>query len=108
MENIIFTTVMSILILIAIISICIIIRNGYVYKYRINLSERGYQICSNYLHNTPIEEIDWDYHEELRKMWDSLLNDHSYDEMVLKLWKPLKDKYWLTKEQIDFLNLKFN
>ena len=81
METILFTTVMSILISIAVISICIHIRNNYVYKYRIGLTERGHQVCSNYLHNTPLDEIDWDYLEELGKMWDSLLNDHSYDEM---------------------------
>lgn len=107
METILLITVMSILILTEVISICVLIRNGYVCKYRINLSERGCQVCSNYLHNTPTDEIDWDYDEKLSKMWDSLLNDHSYDEMVLKLWKPLKDKYWLTKEQIEFLNLTF-
>ena len=107
METILTTTVMSILFLAVVISISILIRNNYVFKYRINLNDRGHQVCSNYLHNTPLDKIDWDYHEELEKMWDSLLNNHSYDEMVLKLWKPLKDKYWLTKEQIDFLNLTF-
>ena len=83
-------------------------RNEKVCKYQQDLNDRGYQICVNYLHSIPSESYDEEAckkHEELRKQWHSIVSI-SYDKMLWQFWKPLKDKYWLTKEQIEFLNTK--
>ncbi len=99
---------MLILLLIAIFSVLSLYRNEKVCKYQQDLNDRGYQICVNYLHSIPSESYDKEAmkkHEELKEQWLSIVSI-SYDKMLLQFWKPLKDKYWLTKEQIEFLNTK--
>jgi len=84
-------------------------RNEDVYKYRCQLIDRSYNVCESYLMSIPPEEYgkeNKEYHDKLRNIWSSITNI-SYDKMLWMFWKPLEDEYWLTKEQIDFLNLKF-
>lgn len=89
-------------------SVLFLYRNEKVCEYQQSLNNRGYQICINYLHSIPSESYDEEArkkHEELRRQWNSIVNI-SYDKMLWQFWKPLKDKYWLTKEQIEFLSTK--
>ena len=84
-------------------------RNEEVYKYRCQLIDRSYKVCTSYLESirdVGIDKEKRDRMDELRNIWASITNI-SYDKMCWMFWKPLKDEYWLTKEQIDFLNLKF-
>lgn len=99
------------LILLALLGFCcvMLVRNEMVYKYRCQLTDNSYKVCKSYLES--IRDVDFgkeerDHINELRNIWTSI-TDISYDKMVWMFWKPLKDEYWLTKEQIDFLNLKF-
>lgn len=87
----------------------IAIRNTKVRDYKIELCDRCCEVCNNYILSIPngcfgVEEEIYLY--QLRRLWDSI-NSISYDKMLFQFWKPLKDEYWLTQEQIDFLNLKF-
>lgn len=84
-------------------------RNEKVYRYRRQLIDRSYNVCNSYLNSVPRGDYDKEkqkYHEKLYSVWKSI-SDIPYDEMLHAFWKPLKDEYWLTKEQVDFLNLKF-
>lgn len=85
-------------------------RNDATFEFRKYLNHRGYNICREFLlsidtHNTS----DSEFEEKMRKykemvdIWDSI-NDISYKKMLFS-FKPLEPKYWLTKEQINFLNL---
>ena len=85
------------------------IRNIQVFKYRRSLSDRCYRICTGYIDSIPNEEYTLEkqaYTKELNRIWDAIL-DIPYEKMLFQFWKPLKDRYWLTKEQQKFLNLKF-
>ena len=96
------------LILIIIIYFCFI-RNIQVFKYRRSLSDRCYKICIGYIDSIPNEEYTLEkqaYNKELSRIWGAIF-DISYEKMLFQFWKPLKDRYWLTKEQQEFLNLKF-
>lgn len=83
-------------------------RNTAVYTYRSSLNRKASLICKNFLGSVNDAELGTDKinseFEELLKIWDLILNTHSYEEMLFKFWKPLKNKYWLTEEQINFLN----
>ena len=103
--------ILLILILLALLGFCYVslIRNDEVYQYRIQLCDRSYNVYTSYLMSIPSGEYskeNEEYHDKLRNIWTSIV-DISYDKMLWMFWKPLKDEYWLTKEQIDFLNLKF-
>ena len=99
----------AILILGLILSSYIFIRNNFVYRYRINLTDRCYKVVSHYLNAIPVDVSEeefrekMDKHEEYRNMWEIIMMRNSYDKMLLS-FKPLKDKYWLTKEQIEWLH----
>ena len=86
----------------------LLIRNKRVYTFRTTINDIGYNIVQKHTLNCPIhidEESYNAYNEEnerLRNMWLSLENI-SYDKMLFSI-KPLKPKYWLNKEQIEFLN----
>lgn len=75
------------------------------YKFVTSLNETCYQVCLN--HSTKICDCNnlEDFikeHERLEDMWKSI-SDISYEKMVFSL-KPLKPKYWLNKEQLEFIN----
>lgn len=73
-------------------------RNTKVRAYKLELNEKCSKICISNLSN--------EHYYQLEKLWDEIANI-SYIKMLFQFWKPLKNEYWLTKEQIDFLNLKF-
>lgn len=93
------------LLIVFLLSIYILIRNNFVYKFVTNLNETCYQICLN--HSNKI----FDYnnledfmkeHERMEDMWESI-SKIKYEKMLYS-FKPLKPKYWLNKEQLEFIN----
>ena len=97
------------MVVLACLGICwVLVRNNEVYKYRMGLIDRSFAVCGTYL-----KSIEWKTYtlakqekfEELSKTAQSIMNV-SYEAMVFSL-KPLRDEFWLTKEQIEFLNLQF-
>ncbi len=100
---IIITFLLSVL---ALLSLYIIIRNNKVCEFTVNLNDEGFEVCKSHLLSvTEYNKKERDEHERLHKIWQSI-NNISYNK-ILYSFKPLKKEYWLTKEQIDFLNLKF-
>lgn len=103
-------TVLLIFALVGSIYILIVnFRNSKVCDYKIELNDRCCKVCNDYLTSIPgrcFGEEQEQYYLHLRKLWEGI-NDISYDKMLYQFWKPLKDEYWLTQEQIDFLNLEF-
>lgn len=103
---------MDFILIILLFAICIYfylsIRNNRVFEFRTTINDIGYNIVQKHTLNCPIiidEESYNAYNEEnerLRNMWLSLGNT-SYDKMLFSI-KPLKPKYWLNKEQMEFLN----
>ena len=80
-------------------------RNTRVYKFKEYLNDKGYSVCNKYLLSIPGEEYGPDeqaVYETYHAIWNSIL-DISYDKMLYS-FKPLKEEYWLTKEQIKFLH----
>lgn len=82
-------------------------RNLRVYKFREYLNDKGYSVCHKHLLSIPDEEYGPDeraVHEIYHAMWNwNSILDISYDKMLYS-FKPLKEEYWLTKEQIKFLH----
>lgn len=99
----------TILMLGLILSNYVFIRSNLVCIYRINLNDRCYEVVSHNLYSIPtgipVEEFKekMDKHEEYKNMWETIIGCSSYNKMLLS-FKPLKDKYWLTKEQIEWLH----
>ena len=99
----------TILILGLILNIYILVRNTFVYKYRISLSDRCYKVVSHHLNDIPTDVSEEEFrekmnkHEEYQEMWETITMRNSYSRMLLS-FKFLKDKYWLTKEQIEWLH----
>lgn len=109
MDTLFFIFVMLLSLAMLAFVLVVLMRNEEVYKYKCQLADRSYKVCKSYLESICDADFDKeksDYHTKLRDMWASISNI-SYDKMLWAFWKPLKDEYWLTKEQIDFLNLKF-
>lgn len=100
---------LTILILGLILSTYISLRNNFVYEYRINLIDRCYKVVSNHLNDIPTDVSEEEFREKMNKqeeyqeMWGIITMRNSYNRMLLS-FKPLKDKYWLTKEQIEWLH----
>ena len=78
-------------------------RNDAVYEFKKYLNHRGYNICREFLLSADIDSISDSEYEEMVAIWDSI-NNIPYEKMLFS-FKPLEPKYWLTKEQINFLNL---
>ena len=105
--------IMDFILIILLFAICICfylsIRNNSVYKFRTTINDIGYNIVQKHTLNCPIDVDEESYnaykeeHERLRDMWLSLSTNISYDKMLFSI-KPLKPKYWLNKEQMEFLN----
>ena len=100
---------LTILILGLILNVYILVRNTFVYKYRISLSDRCYKGVSHHLNDIPtdvsVEEFrkKMNKQDEYQEVWETITGRNSYNKMLFSL-KPLKDKYWLTKEQIEWLH----
>lgn len=95
----------TLLIVFSLLSVYILIRNNFVYEFVTSLNETCYQVCLN--HNDKI----YDYnnlkdfmkeHEKLEDIWKSI-SEIGYEKMLYS-FKPLKPKYWLNKEQLEFIN----
>lgn len=71
------------------------------------LNNRGDEICSAYLsallNDKELSQKCKEYHENCEKHWNEIL-EIPYAKMLFMFWIPLKDKYWLTEEQMNFLN----
>ena len=81
-------------------------RNNKVYDFRIYLNCKCYDVCMKYLQslnneNTITNKMTMKY-EEYCRIWDAI-SEISYVRMLFST-KPLKEEYWLTKEQIDFIH----
>lgn len=82
-------------------------RNNAVYRFQIDLNSMAYKVCRNHLDSCR-DHYGYDeqtYHNKLVDMWTSI-SDISYEKMLFS-FKPLNIETWLTKEQQDFLELKF-
>lgn len=95
-----------------IVSWYVLIRNKKVCKFQLALIDAGYNVLQEYLNTIDPDKVDDDTfnkgiekYRELSDICDSIYN-LSYNKMLFSL-KPLKVKYWLTEEQINFLNMKF-
>ena len=95
-----------------IVSWYVLIRNEEVCKFQLELIDASYNVMNEYLNTLDPDKIDDDTFDkgmekyiELYEIYDSICN-LSYDKMLFSL-KPLKANYWLTEEQINFLNMKF-
>lgn len=108
MEKIIALSILVILLISLVVSIYILFRNDRVYEFRIMLTDLCCKINCDYLDSLEGKDYTDDrrkYKEYLSKMWDSI-SDISYEKMLYSI-KPLKPEYWLNKEQLEFLKLKF-
>lgn len=106
MENIIILTILFLSIVLLFYSIILFIRSFYVQKFCYNVNEQAFRVVMSYLNSVALLDYTIDVHDqhiELLDMWDSISKRFNY-KMLFKIWVPLKEKYWLTKEQIDFLN----
>ena len=95
-----------------IVSWYMLIRNERVCKFQLALVDASYNTLMEYLNTLDPDKMDDDTfdkgmekYRELYNIYDSIC-DLSYDKMLFSL-KPLKVSYWLTEEQISFLNMKF-
>ncbi len=101
--------ILIIFISILLFSLYMLYRNDKVFTFKTMLNDKSYKIVTNYLNSIPSEDYNSDEREKvihLRDIWFSI-TDISYHKMMWCFWKPLKEKYWLNKEQIDFLSGKY-
>ena len=100
-----------IVILVAIIVYCIYLmwRNNKVCDFRIEINHKCHDVLINFLYSLKNDkEVDERYgeYEQLEMKSDGILSKHSYGSMLFSL-KQLKLESWYTKEEIEFMNLKF-
>lgn len=84
-------------------------RNNKVCHFQIEISDKCHDVLINFLYSLKDdEELDERYgeYEQLEMKEDEILSKHSYESMLFSL-KPLKLEHWYTKEEIEFMNLKF-
>lgn len=94
------------LIVLLTLSIPLIIRNSKVYEFVINLSLEAFVKIRNYLNSCDeyLTDEEWVEYVRQREIVESIY-DISYSKLLFS-FKPLEKEYWLTQEQIDFLNDK--
>jgi len=84
-------------------------RNNKVYAFRREVTDKCYNVLTSFLDSLKDDEELHQRHEEFEQldmMKDEILSKHSYESMVFSL-RPLKLEHWYTKEEIEFMNLKF-
>ena len=107
METII---VCIILIILLLLTIYLLIRNNFVYNYLTDMNDRCYTIC-----RSKLDELNSDDEESFIDGMHIVANNNvmyktimrktlSYNKLFFS-FKPLKDKYWLSDEQLKFINL---
>ena len=94
------------------ITLYLFMRNNYVYEFKKKLIEESYNILHKHLwsfdilHTTDEEfQNHIDENDKLRKISDSI-SSISYNKMLFSI-KPLTSKYWLDKEQLEFLSRNY-
>lgn len=101
--------ILIMLIVASFICLYLSIRNDRVYEFRTTINDIGYNIVQKHTLNWPIGIDEESYnaykeeYERLRNIWLSLSTNVFYDKMLFSV-KPLKPKYWLNEEQMEFLN----
>lgn len=92
-----------------ILGLYMIYRNDKVANFKIMLGKLSHDIVLSYLYSLKSDEElnrNKEYYDRLCKCKNEICNI-SYDKMLWSL-KPLTIEKWLTKEQIEFLKLKFD
>ena len=92
----------GIVISLVIVLLCIYLpcRYDMAYEYKTDLNYRCYEVCIAYIDTLSNDD---ECYENFKKHWTEIV-DIPYVKMILMFWRPLEDEYWLTEEQIDFLN----
>ena len=102
-------TLIGILAAIIVTAICLMWRNNKVCDFRIEINHKCHDVLRNFLYSLKDdEELNERYeeYEQLEMKEDEIFSKHSYCSMLFSL-KPLKLEHWYTKEEIEFINLKF-
>ena len=84
-------------------------RNDKVCDFQIEISHKCCDVLINFLESLKDDEESseqYGEYEQLKMKKDEILSKHSYASMLFSL-KPLKLEHWYTKEEIEFMNLKF-
>ena len=85
-------------------------RNNNVFVYKEKLNDRCFNVLMDHIdkkfYTYPNPTDFQKEHDNLKLMWDSISNI-PYPKMLFS-FKQLIDENWLTQEQIDFLNTKFD
>lgn len=102
-------TLTIIILAIIVAAIYLLWRNGIVYTFSIEVSHKCHNVLINFLDSLKDDkELNERYEEfvQLKMKKDEILSKHSYNSMLFSL-KPLELERWYTKEEIEFMNLKF-
>lgn len=102
-------TLIVILVVIIITAGYVMWRNNKVCDFQIEISHKCCDVLINFLESLKDDkEFSERYgeYEQLKMKKDEILSKHSYESMLFSL-KPLKLEHWYTKEEIEFMNLKF-
>jgi len=84
-------------------------RNDKVCDFQIEISDKCHDVLINFLESLKDDKEFSERYEEygqLKMKKDEILSKYSYASMLFSL-KQLKLEYWYTKEEIEFMNLKF-
>ena len=100
-------TLLIITILIALLfNMYVFVRNFYVHDYLSDLNRRCANVVDRYNASIPRDNITEEHitkYQSMINIYEEISMRLSY-EKVLFSFKPLRDKYWLTKRQQEFLN----
>ena len=103
--------IVSVCVIITIFSIILMIRDFTVRKFYDNVNDQAFRVVMSFLNSIANEEYTTEHHDkhlEILDMWESITEDSlNYKKMLFKFWIPLQEKYWLTDEQIKFLNSNY-
>lgn len=89
--------------------IYLLLRNDKVCDFQIEISNKCHDVLINFLGSLKDDEEfneRYEEFEQLDMMRDEILSKHSCHSMLFSL-KQLKLERWYTKEEIEFMNLKF-
>ena len=84
-------------------------RNNKVCDFQIEISHKCCDVLINFLESLKDDKEfseRYEEYEQLKIKKDEILLKHSYASMLFSL-KQLKFEHWYTKEEIEFMNLKF-
>ena len=98
-----------ILVVILVAAFYLLLRNDKVCDFQIEISHKCCDVLINFLESLKDDEEfneRYEEYEQLKMKKDEILPKHSYCSMLFSL-KPLKLEHWYTKEEIEFMNLKF-